>query len=260
MGSDKNETNQQAAACKARLLLIVDGNIADSFATSIILERLEYNIYAVKTAEDALTVMSLATPSLILTEVTLPEMSGIELLKHLKQDPRTGSIPVIMHTQETNIEYDDACRREGCTKFLIKPVEPNTLYAAIQEATEITPRRVIRFKTRLGVIVEDEAVSSRAGSEDCISYLSEGGLYIATDTPQPAGTVLPIVFSLRNIRVRVEAMVLYSYTHTSRPFGERGMGLKFIQISAEDKQLIRTFIQEQLTQNIAPKGKGSPLL
>ncbi len=259
MGNDENRPGSQDSGQKERLLLIVDGMIADAFYTSILLERLEYNIFATKTAEDALEVMALATPALILTDTRLPGMNGIEFLKRLKQDPRTRTIPVIVYTGERNSEHEQLCRNEGCSMYLYKPADPNTIYAAIQTATESTPRRVIRFKTRLGVIVEDEAVSVREDS-NCITYLSEGGLYISTDEPQPPGTILPIVFALKNVKIRVEAIVLYAYTRASRPFAERGMGLKFLQIGNEDRQLIRTFITEQLTQNIAPKGKGSPPL
>jgi CheY-like chemotaxis protein len=260
MNKDKNSSDPAGTESKTRLLLIVDGAASDSFYTSILLERLEYHIYAVKTAADALEVMKLSLPSLILTDPTLPGMSGIDLLKHVKRDPRTRSIPVIIHAREKNPEQEETCRREGCADYLLKPVDPNTLYASIQRATEPTPRRVIRFKTRLGVLVEDETATKRTGSEECITYLSEGGLYINTDDPQPPGTVLPLVFSLRDIKIRAEAIVLYSYSRTSRPLGEHGMGLKFLQISEEDKHLIRTFIKEQLTQNIAPKGTGSPPL
>jgi two-component system chemotaxis response regulator CheY len=256
----RNVSGQRDADGNMRLLLILDNNLSDSFFTSILLQRLEYNIYVVKTAEDALEVMTFSLPALILTEMALPRMSGIDFLKHIKQVPRTRAIPVIIHTNETNPEYEEICRREGCAKYLIKAADPNKLYAAIQSVTEPSPRRVIRFRTRLGVIVEDETTTKELGCEECITYLSEGGLYINTNDPQPPGTVLPVVFSLKDIKIRVEAIVLYSFTQKSRPFGEHGMGLKFLQISSEDKNLIRTFIQEQLTQNIAPKGKGSPPL
>jgi len=255
-----NSSGPQADGRERRLLLVVDGAVSDSFYTSILLQRLDYDIFAVKTAEDAIEVMMLAEPSLLLTELNLPLMSGVELLKHVKRDPRTRSIPVIIHTNDKNPDPEELCHREGCEKYFTKPADPNELYAAIQNATESTPRRFIRFRTRLGVIAEAETATERTGYEECITYLSENGLYINTDHPQPPGTVLPIVFFLRNIKIRVEAIVLYSFTRKNRPYGEPGMGLKFLHISDEDKNLIRIFIIAQLTRNIAPKGKGSPPL
>jgi CheY-like chemotaxis protein len=260
MDKGMNSSGPEADKQGRRLLLVVDGAVSDSFYTSILLQRLEYNIYTAKTAEDALEIMGITVPSLVLAEVTLPRMSGIELLEHIKQDPRTAVIPVILHTSEKNPAYEERCRRAGCAGYLVKPVDPNTLYAAVQSATESTPRSVIRLKTRLGVIVEAETADEQAASEECITYLSENGLYIDTADPQPPGTVLPIIFSLRNITIRTEGIVLYSFTKRSRPFKQHGMGLKFLQISAEDKSLIRMFIMEQLTKNIASMGKGGPPL
>jgi CheY-like chemotaxis protein len=260
MDTDKNIAELQEAKRETGLILVVDGDVADSFYTSILLQRLEYDIYSAKSAEDALAIMDIAAPSLILTEIALPQLNGIELLKKIKRDPRTGSIPVIIHTRGKNPEYEESCRSAGCAKYLIKPVDPNTLYAAVQSATQPAPRRVIRFKTRLGLIVEDETTSEWAVDAECITYLSESGIFISTADPQPPGTVLPIVFSLKNIKIRVEGIVLYSLTKRNRPFGEYGMGLKFLHISEADKKLIRTFIMEQLTKNIAPQGKSSPPL
>lgn len=75
MDTDKKISDRRER--EKRLLLIVDGSISDSFYTSILLQRLEYDIYAAKTAEDALEIMTLTTPSLVLTEIALPRMSGL---------------------------------------------------------------------------------------------------------------------------------------------------------------------------------------
>jgi CheY-like chemotaxis protein len=260
MEKNVNGTDRQAAQGRMRLLLVVDGDVSSSFYTSILLQRLEYNIYSAKTAEDALEIMGMTAPALILTEIALPRMSGIEFLKLVKRTPEFGPIPVIIHTENKKPEYEELCRQAGCAEYLRKPADPNTLYAAIQSATEPTPRRVIRLKTSLCMYVEDETDTQGVASGECITYLSENGLFISTAKPQPTGTALPIIFSLRNITIRVEAIVLYSYSKRSRPTGEHGMGLKFLNISPEDKELIRTFILEQLTRNIAPPGEGAPPL
>jgi two-component system cell cycle response regulator DivK len=257
---DTNKNISERRERERRLLLIVDGSISDSFYTSILLQRLEYDIYAAKTAEDALELMTLTTPSLVLTEMALQGMSGLELLKHLKRDPRTAAVPVLIHAYEKDPQSRESCQRAGCAGYLVKPADPNALYASVQSATEPSPRRVIRLKTRLGLVVEAEDAGRQSAENDTITYLSESGLFISTPDPLPPGTVLPIVFSLKQIKIHIEGVVLYSFNQKSRPFGEYGMGMKFLRISAKDKILIRTFIMEQLTKNIAPRGKNSPPL
>lgn len=241
-----------------RLLLVIDGDVSSLFYTSILLQRLEYNIHTMKTAEDALEIIKIAVPSLILTELTLPRMGGIDFLKHIKKNPRTGSIPVIIYTGEKNPKYGDKCLRAGCARYLEKLADPNELYAAIQSVTEPTPRRVIRFRTRLGMIVDDDTADPH-GESEYVTYLSENGLYISTQNPQPVGTLLPIVFCMSTVRIKTEGLVLYSFTKRNKPFQEHGMGLRFVQISPEDKELIRTFIRTQLTQDLALKKNFPPL-
>lgn len=258
MDQGKNIPVRASGEHEKRLLLVIDGDVSSSFYTSILLQRLEYNIHTVKTAEDALEIIKIVVPSLILTELTLPLMSGIAFLKHIKKTPRTGSIPVIIYTGEKKLKYGEKCLRAGCAGYLEKPADPNELYAAIQSATEPAPRRVIRFRTRLGVIVDDDKADPH-GEGDYVTYLSENGLYISTQNPQPIGTLLPIVFCMSTVRIKTEAIVLYSFTKRNKPFQEHGMGLRFVQISPEDKELIRTFIMTQLTQDLALTKNFPPL-
>ena len=242
----------QAAHEGTRLLLVVDGDVASSLHSSILLQRLEYNVYAAKTAEDALDVMSMTAPSLILTDTALPRMSGLDLLRHVKESALFASIPVIIYADNHLPGHEELCRRAGCADFLAKPADPTKLYAAIQSATEPNPRRVIRLRTRLCMNVEEEAEVAGAANDGCITYLSEGGLYISTEEPLSPGTALPVVFSPRNVTIRAEGIVLYSFSKNNKPAGEPGMGLKFLNISSSDKELIRLFIMERLTKNIAP--------
>jgi len=65
MEKNMNVPEQKASQGGTRLLLVVDGNVSRSFCTSILLQRLEYNIYAVKTAEDAPELIGMTAPSLV---------------------------------------------------------------------------------------------------------------------------------------------------------------------------------------------------
>src|SRR5208283_1662034 len=81
-----------------RLIVVVDGEGAHLYYTSILLQRLEYNIHTAKTAGDALEIVNVAEPALVLTEIFLPDMDGVELLKKLKRNPQTHKVPVIILT------------------------------------------------------------------------------------------------------------------------------------------------------------------
>ncbi len=247
------QKDTQSGDRKKRLLIVVDGDGAHLYYTGILLQHLDYTIYTTKTAEEALEVMNISLPSLVLTEVNLPRMNGREFLKKLKQNPATKSIPVVVYSLSKDPAVRDACLREGAAGFLVKPVDPDTLYAAIQQATEATPRSYIRLNTCLEVIVGNEKEDEMASIDDCVMALSENGMYVNTTRTRPPGARVPITLFLGSAKIRIEGMVLYSFDSRSRgPLRTPGMGIKFVSIGPEDRALIKAFIKKQVTSGLPP--------
>jgi twitching motility two-component system response regulator PilH len=238
---------------KKRVILVVDSDAAHLYYTGILLQRLDYEIHTLKTAEDALEFMDVTLPALILTETTLRGVDGMELLKTVKRNPRTKSIPVIMYSLSWNSVVKETCLREGCAAFLQKPIDPDVLYAAIQQATEATPRRYIRLSTCLSLAVGDEAGAGDSMAGNCITALSENGVYINTPTPRAIGARLPLTIFLGKTKIKADGLVLYSFNLKEGPLHEPGMGIKFIHIKPEDQSLIRAFIKKELTQDLSRK-------
>src|SRR5271169_4893240 len=121
------ETVKQNAALKSgdrekRLLVVVDGDSAHLYYTSMLLQRLEYNIHTAKTAEDALEIVSVAHPALILTEIFLGGMDGLEFVKKIKRNPQSFSVPVILLTSSKDQSVKTTSLQEGCAAYLQKPV------------------------------------------------------------------------------------------------------------------------------------------
>ena len=249
-GTGSKGATAQTGERKRPLLIVVDAEGAHLYYTSMLLQRLEYFIHATKSAKDALEVMDVSEPALVLSETSLADMDGTELLRKIKQSPRTYSIPVIMLTASKDPLVKAACLKDGCTAFLQKPVEPDVLYAAIQKATESTPRRYIRLATSLNVIVGDDKAAEFAGSGDYITALSENGMYVSTAKPKPRGTELPLTIFLRDARIKVVGTVLYSFERGKGPLKTPGMGIQFLHIHPDDQNLIKHFIKGELTQDL----------
>ncbi len=254
----KPETTGQAAdgphgrgtGRKKGYALLVDGFVKDLFTTGMILRRLEYDVYIANSAEDALAVVAAAEPALLITELTLPKMSGLELLVRMKHDQKTKTVPVIIHTSEGDANRQELCRASGCAAFLKKPVEPGVLYGAIQQATEATPRRYIRLKTLLPVRVEGLSASGSGFAAEYVSELSENGVFIRTLSPRPLNAVLGVTIMIRSIPVKVRAEVLRSVPLSPGLFQEPGMAMQFVEISATDRELLRNVIKGQILKDI----------
>lgn len=236
---------------KKHLLVVVDGDGAHLYFTSILLQRLEYNIHTAKSAEDAIEIIRLAHPALVLTETSLPGMDGVALLKMIKHDPQTFAVPVVMLTASRDPVIKATCMDAGCKAYLQKPLEPDALYAAIQKATETAPRQFIRLNTCLNVIVGDEQAAGASVINDYITALSENGTYVSTSNPMAAGTRMPLTIFFENEKIRTEGVVLYSFQRGEGPLRTPGMGIKFVSIRSEDQALIRSFIRRELTKGLS---------
>lgn len=247
---DSGPDEQVPEKRKKKFSILVDGYVRDLFATGMILQKLDYDAYIVSSAEDALKLMDSALPALVITELSLPRMSGLELLVRIKQEPMTRAVPVIIHTSSVDEQREALCSASGCASFLRKPVDPETLYSAIQHATEITPRQHLRLRTLLPVMVGGRPASDSGLSTEYVSELSENGIFVRTLSPRPIDAVLPVTIMIHSIPVRVKAVVLRSVLMGQGLFREPGMGMKFTEIAKTDRELIRNFVKGQLIQDI----------
>ena len=234
-----------------RTLLIVDNRAASLFYWGMLLKRLEYKVVGKRNAADALKVLETDPPAVVLMEVTLSGSDGVALLREIKSDLRFKDIPVIILTSVTDPAVKDACERLGCAAWLGKDVEPDALYQKLQVLVESTPRQHIRLSTSVKVIVGDGTTMGGSARTEYASAISEGGLYVRTQYPQPQNALTPVRIMLDGGEVQAKAVVLYSYAKNEGPHKEPGMGLKFVNISDQDRRLIRQFIKDHLTRGIA---------
>jgi two-component system, chemotaxis family, chemotaxis protein CheY len=241
---------------EARTIMVVDSSTSMLFFLGLLLKGFEYRVVTARSGEEALHLMDESLPSVVLSDVALPTMSGVALLKQIRERPDCGAVPVIMHTTEDDPGIRDTCMQLGCAAYLLKPVEPELLYRTIQAASESAPRANIRLRTSLKVMVGDGSVLGGAARTEYATALSEGGLFITTRYPQPRNAVTPLKITIDDREIIAKALVLYINDQGEEPSLEPGMGMKFVQIADADRAVLRRFIREQLTHDIADHGQG----
>ncbi len=236
-----------------QIVLVVDGDPMRRFLTTLFLQRVGYDVFSVKTAEDALLILEMTVPLLIITEITLPRMNGIDLLKAVKQHRDCRNVPVLVYTSLKDPSYREACEQAGCTGYLTQPADHNQFYEAVQRATETTPRSFVRLPISLEVIVESESHRESGAQKERVTAISEHGMYVATKDPLPRDAVAPFTLFLdRSLAwgIMVQGTVLYS-----NPAGDAenqpGMGVKFTELRPEDREAIKTFIGKKLLEGVA---------
>ena len=244
----QNDRLQSEESSKG-LVVIVDCDGAHQYYTSMLLHRLEYRIHTSSNAEDALDAIRRMKPSHVLTEISLSGMNGLELLKAIKRNPRTYKIPVIIVTSSKEKAVKSACVEEKCSAYLHKPIDTDVLYAAIQKGTDAKPRQFIRLQTHLNVLVGNDKAMLSSVISDYISALSENGMFVSTSHPKQVGLQIPITIFLKDKKIVVEGLILYSFKREEGPLKTSGMGIKFIRIKPEDQRLIKMFIKKEITRN-----------
>jgi CheY-like chemotaxis protein len=128
-------------AARARLVLIVeDDKPTSDMLTTAINDEQGYRAVAVETADEALTALATIAPDLLMVDIRLPGMSGIELYDRVRADPRFGSLPVVFETGSGR-EHAQELRDRGVATYIKKPFDIDEL---VRFMRRLVPPRTAR--------------------------------------------------------------------------------------------------------------------
>jgi DNA-binding NtrC family response regulator len=170
-------------------ILIVDDN-AD--IVTMLEDRLQasgYETMAARDGQQALDQIAQESPHLVLLDLTLPKLSGIDVLKRLSAAKQTDSLPVVVMTAHGSIHAAVEAMKEGAYDFLTKPLDKDHLLIVIRKALErgLLQREVVYLRSevagRYASIVGNspslrtviEAAQRAAKSDASVLLLGESG-------------------------------------------------------------------------------------
>ncbi|MCG6945015.1 MAG: response regulator [Deltaproteobacteria bacterium] len=127
-------------------ILIVDDEQDIREVLEISLSDLGYEVYTAENGEEALRIIEEVTPRIVLTDIRMPIMDGIELLRKIKQE--NSEIEVIMITGHGDMDLAIKSLKHEATDFITKPIKDEVLEIALKRAKErIFMRRQLRDYT-----------------------------------------------------------------------------------------------------------------
>ena len=103
-------------------ILIVDDNELNLKLLRWLLEKNGYEVHTAGDAKTARVTVRAVRPRLVLMDIQLPEVSGLEVTKWLKDDPELKSIPVVAVTAFAMKGDEERIREGGCEAYLSKPI------------------------------------------------------------------------------------------------------------------------------------------
>ena len=130
MIAESPSSNQTAAA---RRILIVEDNELNMKLFRDLLEAHGYDTLQTKDGIEALKIARAHVPDLILMDIQLPGMSGIEALNALRADPATAALPVVAITASVMQQDRQEIMRAGFDGFIEKPINLHGLLDTVQK-------------------------------------------------------------------------------------------------------------------------------
>ncbi|MDD5208630.1 MAG: response regulator [Elusimicrobiales bacterium] len=124
---------------KAKVLLVDDQTVVRGVLRAYLETVLQCSVSEAANGLEAVKLLVSADFDLIITDLVMPEMTGLELIGYLKKDPRLNRIPVVMLTSQE----EEADRRKaaafGVSEYLVKPFNPVSMRAVLARCLRLNP-------------------------------------------------------------------------------------------------------------------------
>lgn len=109
------------------LVLLVEDNETIRSAFCLLLEESGYRVLEAASGAEALDVATRERPDIVLLDLGLPDVSGLEVARRLKAGEKTRDVAVVAVTGRALDSDRNACRDAGCVGYLVKPVDTQLL-------------------------------------------------------------------------------------------------------------------------------------
>jgi len=117
----------------AKTVLVVDDSASMRQLVSFALKSAGYEVSAAVHGKDALDKANGIKVDMVITDLNMPEMDGIELIKQLRAKPATKFTPIVMLTTESQETKKQQGKQAGASGWLVKPFKPEELLDVVKK-------------------------------------------------------------------------------------------------------------------------------
>ncbi len=186
-------------------------------------------------------------PDLILLDYLMPDFRGDQVCRELKSDQQTSSIPVIIVSTSTKKEDIDACFQAGCSDYLTKPINPETVLARAAQFLGV-PQRLHR---RLAVNFRVEGEAPPLTFTGFSRNISQSGILVESDQKMELGQRLRLWLPIFNdlATKEVDGEIVRAEPDPKR--GKYLLGIKFLGLNKENGQVLDKYLERQKSEGAA---------
>lgn len=116
----------------ALTVMTVDDSQTMRDMVSYTLKEAGYDVLEAEDGKEALDVLTKSTADIVITDLNMPNMDGITLIRELRQNPSYRATPILMLTTEADDTKKAAGREAGATGWIVKPFNPEKLLSVLK--------------------------------------------------------------------------------------------------------------------------------
>ena len=116
----------------SKLIMTVDDSASIRQMVGFTLRNAGYEVIEAKDGKDAVSKLS-GPIKMVITDLNMPNMDGIELIRQIRANPAYKFIPVVMLTTESQAKRKQEGKAAGATGWIVKPFQPEQLLAVVKK-------------------------------------------------------------------------------------------------------------------------------
>ncbi len=113
--------------------LVVEDNEKNLYLIRYLLENKGYSVIEAKTGREGIAMSLSEKPDFILMDIQLPDINGLEAAKQIRNSKSDGNIPIIAITSYAMVGDREIALQAGCTGYIEKPINPETIIKEIEK-------------------------------------------------------------------------------------------------------------------------------
>ena len=137
---------QNTITMEQKTILVVDDSSSVRNLVEFVLDADGYKVLQAEDGQQAWDMLQRIKPSLVLTDFEMPNMTGLELLRRMREQDRFNDVPIIMLTARKNEDDEVNGLSAGADDYIGKPVEPLKLQARVKKTLKLYEHIITRSK------------------------------------------------------------------------------------------------------------------
>lgn len=117
----------------SKTIMTVDDSASVRQMVSFTLKQAGYDVIQAIDGKDALSKLNSAQVKMLITDLNMPNLDGIGLIKQVRANPAYKFIPIIMLTTESQDSKKTEGKKAGATGWIVKPFKPDQLLAVVKK-------------------------------------------------------------------------------------------------------------------------------